>query len=65
MRFCFVLSILVSLGICIAITVHTWNEQKDIPSGVKDFLIWLTTALGLGKVGQKLVETKDSPPPAA
>jgi len=67
MRFCFVLSILVSLGICIAVVIKTWDTNHDIPGNVKEFLVWLVTALGLGKVGQKLIETKDLPPtpPAA
>ena len=62
MRFCFVLCILTSLGICIAVVVKTWDTNHDIPGNVKEFLIWLCTALGLGKVGQKLIE-KDTPPP--
>jgi len=62
MRFAFLLSILTSLGICVAIVIHVWNEQKDIPANVKDFLIWLCTALGLGKVGQKMVENTSPPP---
>lgn len=65
MRFCFVLAILVSLGICIAVVVKTWDTNHDIPGNVKEFLIWLCTALGLGKVGQKLIENNNTPPPPA
>lgn len=65
MRVCFVISILVSLGISVAIVVHGWDHEHDLPANVKDFLIWLTTALGLGKVGQKALEGKEPPPPSA
>lgn len=62
MRFCFVLSVLVSLGVCIAVVIKSWDTTHDIPGNVKEFLVWLTTALGLGKVGQKLIENKEQPP---
>jgi hypothetical protein len=65
MRVCFVLAICTSLGISVAIVIHGWDHDHDLPANVKDFLIWLTTALGLGKVGQKALETKDTPPPPA
>jgi hypothetical protein len=62
MRACFVLAIVVSLGICIAVVIKTWDTNHDIPGNVKEFLIWLCTALGIGKVGQKLVENNELPP---